>query len=455
MPARLIDSLATTGPLADLFSDDSLLQAMLDFEAALAKAEARLGVIPTGAADAIQTAAKAANFDMSAMARETLRGGTPGIPVSRALAAKVAAKDAEAARWVHWGATSQDVADTALMLLLKCAQPILAADLSRLETTLQQLSDRHRNTVMLGRTLLQAAPPVTFGLKAAGWLAAIRRSRMRLDDAFQDALILQFGGASGTLAALGDKGFEVGRAMAKELGLGFPDAPWHAHRDRLAALVAACGVLTGTLGKMARDISLLAQGEVGEAAEPESEGRGGSSTMPQKRNPIASALTLAAANRVPGLVAAFLAGMVQEHERSVGGWQAEGPTVAGVIQSTGLAIASMAEAANGLDVDPEQMRANIAATGGTVFAEKASMLLAAKLGREPARKLVAEAARRSEDEGRTLKEVLGEIPEVTRVLGGRALRDLETPEKYLGAAEELRKRLLVSEGREDSKPRKR
>jgi len=455
VPARLIDSLATTGPLADLFSDESLLQAMLDFEGALTRAEARLGIVPADAAEAIQAAAKAVNFDMAAMARDTLRGGTPGIPVSRALAAKVAAKDAEAARWVHWGATSQDVADTGLMLLLKRAQPILSKDLSRLETALEQLSDRHRNTVMLGRTLLQAAPPVTFGLKAAGWLAAIRRSRMWLDDAFQDALILQFGGASGTLAALGEKGFDVGRAIAKELGLGFPDAPWHAHRDRLGMLVAACGVLTGTLGKMARDISLLAQGEVGEAEEPGDEGRGGSSTMPQKRNPIASTLTLAAANRVPGLVASFLAGMVQEHERGVGGWQAEWPTVAGVIQSTGLAIASMAEAATGLAVDAEQMRANIEATGGTVFGEKASMLLAAKLGREAARKLVAEAARRSEDEGRTLKEVLGEIPEVTRVLGGRALRDLETPEKYLGAAEELRKRLLVSEGREDSKPRKR
>lgn len=308
---------------------------------------------------------------------------------------------------------------------------------------------------MLGRTLLQPAPPVTFGLKAAGWLAAIRRSRLWLDDAFQDALILQFGGASGTLASLGEKGFEVGRAMAKDLGLGFPDAPWHAHRDRLAALVAACGVLTGTLGKMARDISLLMQGEVGEAAEPEDEGRGGSSTMPQKRNPIASALTLAAANRVPGLVAAFLAGMVQEHERGVGGWQAEWPTVAGVIQSTGLAIRSMAEAAEGLEIDAEQMRQNIEATGGSVFAEKAAMLLAAKLGRDRAQEIVGEAARRSEEEGRTLKEVLGEIPEAARALGSRALRDLETPEKYLGAAEELRKRLLVSEGRQDSKPRKR
>ena len=372
MPARLIDSLATTGPLADLFSDDSLLQAMLDFEVALARAEARLGIVPASAADAIQAAAKAANFESAALARDTLRGGTPGIPIAKALTAKVSAKDPEGARWVHWGATSQDVADTGLMLLLKRAQPIFAGDFARLDAALLRLSERHAKTVMLGRTLLQAAPPVTFGLKAAGWLAAVRRGWLWLDDAFQDALILQFGGASGTLAALGDKGIDVGRAMAKELGLGFPDAPWHAHRDRLAALVAACGVLTGTLGKMARDISLLMQGEVGEAAEPESEGRGGSSTMPQKRNPIASAVTLAAASRVPGLVAAFLAGMVQEHERGVGGWQAEWPTVAGVIQSTGLAIASMAEAANGLEVDAEQMRANIEATGGSVFAEKAA-----------------------------------------------------------------------------------
>jgi 3-carboxy-cis,cis-muconate cycloisomerase len=249
--------------------------------------------------------------------------------------------------------------------------------------------------VMLGRTLLQAAPPVTFGLKAAGWRAAIRRSRARLDAAFAEALVLQFGGASGTLAALGEKGLEIGRAMAQDLGLTFPDAPWHAHRDRLAALIAACGVLTGCLGKMARDLALLMQGEVAEAAEPVGEGRGGSSTMPQKRNPIASAVALAAANRVPGLVAAFLAGMVQEHERGLGGWQAEWPTVASVIQSTGVALASMAEAAEGLDVSETQMRENIAATNGAVFAERISMLLAASLGREQSHKILENAVNSS------------------------------------------------------------
>jgi 3-carboxy-cis,cis-muconate cycloisomerase len=455
LAARLIDSLSTTGPLAELFSDDSVLQAMLDFEAALARAEARAGIIPQAAAKAIASAAKAAHFDSAALAGKALRAGTPGIPLARALTQRVRAADSAAARFVHWGATSQDVADTALILLLKRCEPILGSDLSRLERALRRLSEQHKHTVMLGRTLLQAAPPVTFGLKAAGWLAAIRRGRARLDVAFAEALVLQFGGASGTLAALGGKGLAIGRAMAEELGVGFPDAPWHAHRDRLAALVAACGVLTGSVGKMGRDIGLLMQSEAGEVAEPGSEGRGGSSSMPQKRNPIASTLALAAANRVPGLVAAFLASMVQEHERGLGGWQAEWPTVAATIQATGLAIASMAEAAEGLDVDSARMRANIDATRGAVFAERATMLLGAALGRDVAHKILEVATRRSTEEKRRLAEVLAEIPEVTRVLDSEVLRDLEKPEEYLGAAKEFRERLVAGPGRQERSKRKR
>jgi 3-carboxy-cis,cis-muconate cycloisomerase len=443
VPPRLIDSLTTTAPLAEIFSDESVLQALLDFESALARAEARAGIIPQSAADAIQSAAKAVNFEAAPLAAEFLRAGTPGIPLVKALSAKVRASNEEAARFVHWGATSQDVADTALVLLLKRAQPVFAADLARLEKSLAALSEKYRGAVMLGRTLLQAAPPVTFGLKAAGWLAAIRRSRARLDAAYADALVLQFGGASGTLAALGEKGLEVGREMARNLGLAFPDAPWHAHRDRLAALVAACGVLTGCLGKMARDLALLMQGEVAEAAEPVGGGRGGSSTMPQKRNPIASAVALAAANRVPALVAAFLAGMVQEHERSVGGWQAEWPTIAEVVQSTGAALASMAEAAKGLDVNEAQMRENITANNGAVFAERASMLLAASLGREHAHQILEDAVRRCELQRRKLGDVLAENPEVARLIDRETLRDLDTPESYLGVAETLRRRLLA------------
>ncbi|HEV8042114.1 MAG TPA: 3-carboxy-cis,cis-muconate cycloisomerase [Bryobacteraceae bacterium] len=433
MPVRLIESLATTEALADVFSDRQILRAMLDFEVALARVQARLEVIPRDAAEAIEKAA--ASFDASELARETLRAGTPAIPFVKALTEQARS------RFVHWGATSQDVVDTAFVLLLKQALPLLEADHVRLDSALGNLAEQHKGTIMLGRTLLQPAPPITFGLKAAGWKAAARRGWARVESRFTEALLLQFGGASGTLASLGDKGDAVGQALAEELGLPYPDAPWHAHRDRLAALMAACGVETGSLGKMARDISLLMQGEVGEVAEPSSAGRGGSSAMPHKHNPIACSLTLAAAHRVPGLVAAFLTSMVQEHERGVGGWQAEWPTVAAVVQATGLAIASMAEAAEGLTVDPVRMRSNIEATRGVIFAERVVMLLGESLGRDAAHKLLQEAARRSVTEDRRLIEVLKDIPEITRVIPLDVLRELDTPEDYLGAAEEFRKRL--------------
>jgi 3-carboxy-cis,cis-muconate cycloisomerase len=445
----LIDSLATTAPLAELFSDQSILEAMLSFEVALARMQARAGIIPETAANAIATAAGPANFDTKALSGDALRAGTPGIPLVKALTERVRVGNPAAAGYVHWGATSQDVADTALVLVLKRAQTILELDLARLEEVLRCLTVQHADTVMLGRTLLQAAPPITFGLKAAGWLGAIQRSRTRLNASFAEALVLQFGGASGTLAALGSRGLEIAQALAKELGLTCPDAPWHTHRDRLAALMGVCGVQTGTLGKIARDISLLMQEEIAEAAEPAAPGRGGSSTMPHKRNPIGCALTLAAAHRVPGLVATFLAAMVQEHERAAGGWQAEWPTVAGIIQTTGLAASSMAETLEGLTVNPTRMRANIDATNGVIFAERAMMLLASSLGRDVAHKLLEEATRKCAEEKRRLREVLAEMPEVTRLLDRATLQNLEAPEEYLGVADAFRSRLLSSQKRHD------
>ncbi len=442
MPARLIESLATTEALANVFSDQSVLQAMLDFEAALAHAEARLGVIPRSAAKAIKNAAKAAEFDLSTLAADILRAGTPAIPVVRALTERVRQKKPDAAGYVHWGATSQDVVDTALVLLLKRAPPILSGDLSRLARALRKLSQEHKHTVMLGRTLMQPAPPITFGLKVAGWAASVERSKKHLDQAFADTLVVQLGGASGTLASLGKKGMEVARSLADHIKLACPEAPWHTQRERLAGLMCACGVLTGSLGKMARDISLLMQSEVTEAAEPGGEGRGGSSTMPHKNNPIGCALTLAGAHRVPGLVASFLTGMVQEHERGLGGWQAEWPTVAAVIQATGLAAASMAEVAEDLKVDPSRMRANIEATRGAIFAERAAMLLGAELGREAAYKILQEASKKSTKQKRRFSEVLAEISEVSTHLDRATLRRLEAPEEYLGSAEAFRKALL-------------
>lgn len=448
MPARLIESLATTDGLADLFSDSSVLQAMLDFEVALAAAEAVAGIIPKVASEAIAKAASGNAFDHAALARDTLRAGTPSIPLVKALTERVRSADSNAAGFVHWGATSQDVADTTLVLLLKQAQPIIDADLSRLERALERLSDQHKNTVMLGRTLLQPAPPITFGLKAAGWLAAVRRAHENLLRSFGAALILQFGGASGTLASLGCKGIEIGSDLAKRLGLEYPEAPWHTFRDRLATLVCACGVLTGVLGKIARDVSLMMQHEVAEAAEKGGEGRGSSSTMPHKRNPIGCAVTLGSAQRLPGLVATFLGETIQEQERGVGGWQAEWQTVASVVQSTGLAACSMAEVVEGLTIDADRMRANIDSTRGGIFSERAMMLLAPEMGRDKAHKLLEEASRRSVEQKRHLSEVLREIPEVTAHLGSEILDLLETPEEYLGSAEAFRTRLLASSRRQ-------
>jgi 3-carboxy-cis,cis-muconate cycloisomerase len=439
----LIDSLATTAPFADLFSDESLLRAMLDFEVALARVQARAGIIPADAADTIAASAQVEFFDVESLTRDTLRAGTPGIPLVKALTERVRTGNHGAAGYVHWGATSQDVADTALVLVLKQLQAVLEADIVRAEEALRRLADQHAHTVMLGRTLLQGGPPITLGLKAAGWLGSLHRSRMRLKAAFGEALILQFGGASGTLAALGDRGLEISSALAQELGLACPEAPWHTHRDRLAALMCACGVLAGSLGKIARDISLLMQGEIAEVAEASAPGRGGSSTMPHKRNPIGCSLTLAASHRIPGMVASFLSAMTQEHERAAGGWQSEWPTVAGVVQATGLAAISMAEALEGLTVDTARMRANIDATHGTIFAERAMMLLAPHLGRDAAHKLLEEAVRKAIEQKRCLSEVLGEMAEIARLLDHAVLTDLDDPEKYLGVAEEFRTRLLA------------
>lgn len=451
MTGRLIESLATTPALAALFSDESVLQAMLDFEAALARAESRSNVIPKEAADAITAAAKPSNFNVSALADAAFRAGTPSIPLVKMLTDQVRKTDEDAARFVHWGATSQDLADSAMSLLLQRVEPILIADLLRMEKALASLSESHKNSVMLGRTLLQPAPPVTFGLKAAGWLASICRGRRRLQNAFRVAAVLQFGGASGTLASLGERGRAITQALSAELGFeSQPAAPWHTQRDQLATLICGFGVLTGSLGKMARDISLLMQSEVAEVAEPGGDGRGGSSTMPNKRNPTACVLTLAAAHRVPGLVASFLSAMLQEHERGVGGWQAEWPIVAAIVQSAGVAIVSMAEVSEGLSVDAQKMRLNIEDTNGAIFAERAMMLLGAKLGRDVAHQLVEAAVRKSAKDGSKLSAILAETVDVTTHLGRAELDELQVPEPYLGSAEAFRKALVSESNLQDT-----
>lgn len=429
MPMRLIDSLGTTEELAAAFSDAALLAAMLEFEVALARAQARIGLIPADAADPIARAASTAGFDTAALASEARRHATVVIPFVNAFTAHVQALDPAAAGYVHFGATSQDVGDTALVLILRGIKPILARDQERLSQALRKLSNEHSTTVMLARSLLQPAPPITFGYKAAGWHGAVTRSWRELSRAFSQSFQLQFGGASGTLASYGDRALPLAAALGDELRLRVPPAPWHAHRDRLAAVVAGCGIYTACLGKIARDISLLMQFEVGEAAEA----GGSSSAMPHKRNPSQSAVALAAAIRVPGLVAGYLSGMVQEHERAAGGMQAEWQSISAVVETTGSALAAVLNAIEGLTVDPVRMRANIANTRGAVFSEKASMLLAATYGRTAAQRMVAEAL------------PTGQPPSL---LTPEQIERLNVPEDYLGASEAFRRQLL--EDGEDS-----
>lgn len=425
MSRRVTECLAATEALSRVFSDASVVEAMLEFEAALARAEARVGVIPAAAAGRITEAAREGGIDAGELARQAYRAGTPAIPLVRMLTERVRAIDSEAAGYVHWGATSQDVVDSALVLLLRQCWKVLEGDHRRLMTALRRLAEDHSSTVMLGRTLLQPAPPVTFGLKAAGWLGAARRGWARVASRFGEAMYVQLGGASGTLAALGDQGIAVTEALAEEIGLRCPEAPWHGYRDRLGALLAALSIYTASLGKMALDLALLMQFEVGEAAEPGGDGRGGSSTMPQKHNPTACSLAIAAAKRAPGLLASFLEGMLQEHERAAGGWQGEWPLVEGVVQAAGVALESMLEVAEGVTVDVARMRRNLEGAGGSVFAEKAMMRLGTELGREAAYRAVQEAIRKT-----------GSPPE---------LPGLREPEGYLGSAEAFRKRLLEGE----------
>jgi 3-carboxy-cis,cis-muconate cycloisomerase len=438
MSSLLLASLGTTEELAAVFSDSSVLAALLAFESALARSQACLGLIPQSAAAAISRAAVADGFDAAAIAREARRSATLAIPFVNALVARVAEIDEPSARFVHWGATSQDIVDTAMVLLLGRAQGILACDHARLEKSLRALSERHAGTVMLGRTLLQPAPPITFGLKVAGWYGAVHRSWRRLRGSFGEALRLQFGGAAGTLAAYGSDGMALAGQLGKELHLPVSDAPWHAHRDRLAALAADCGIYTGALGKIALDIALLMQPEVAEAAEA----GGGSSAMPNKRNPSGCVIALAATNRTPGLVAAFLAGMVQEHERAAGGWQAEWQTLAELIEATGSALAAVAGVIDGLAVFPDRMLANLGATQGVIFAEKARMSVGARMGRDTAQALLADATREAIESGHPFREILQRKSEIASLLTAEQLEAMDRPEDYLGAAEQFRKQLL-------------
>jgi 3-carboxy-cis,cis-muconate cycloisomerase len=405
MDGSVFESFLSTPEITGVYAETAVVQAMLDFEAALARAQADCGLVPAKAAAAIAGACKAELHDVPAIVAASGRAGSLAIPLVKKLTETVSGFAAEAAGYVHWGSTSQDVIDTALVLVTRRALALVDRDLGVLIAGLLGLAARHGDLPVLGRTLLQPAQVVSFGFKIAAWIAPLVRAQQRLRDAGAAALQLQLGGAVGTLAVMGDRGPAVARRVAEILQLALPPAAWHTQRDALASLACEVGVLTGSLGKIAKDISLMAQGEVGELAEPSGGGRGGSSTMPHKRNPVASMVALAGALRVPHRVAAVLAAMVQEHERGLGNWQAELAETAGLWISAHGALKALADVADSLQVDAARMRANIDALQGLVFAEAAAMRLAERVGKARGHALLEHLSQQAVASGRHLRDV--------------------------------------------------
>lgn len=431
----MLDPLFRTNEMRVIFCDAHFLDCMLQFELALSRALARTGVAPAAAIPAVERTALPILFDVGMLGEQAKPAGNVAIPFVNALTAFVAKTNSEAAKFVHWGATSQDLLDTAMVLQIGEALLIFDGTLANLADALAALAEKHKSTVLAGRTWLQQGPPITLGLKAAGWLSVIERHRVRLKATARQVRVLQFGGAVGTLAALGERGGDVAAALAAELKLELPDVPWHSQRDRFAEVATNLGLLTATLGKMARDVSLLMQTEVAEASEPAASGRGGSSTMPHKRNPVGCAVVLATALRVPGLVSTMLNAMVQEHERGLGGWQAEWETLPEICLLAAGALSHTHSIVSELVIDEKQMQKNLEATRGLIFAEAVTMALAGKLGRSAAHAQVETLCHRAIKNGRHLREEILQDNEIRSHLSASEIDQLFNPRNYLGSAE--------------------
>jgi 3-carboxy-cis,cis-muconate cycloisomerase len=440
--------------------DTAWLQAMLDTEAALARALEQAGMAPAGAGEAITAAAKVASFDVDELGELASLTGNPVPGLARELSRRVPQAVVSA---VHRGATSQDIIDTAAMLLARRAIGVILADLATAADAAAGLAADHRSTIMIGRTLLQQAVPVTFGLVAAGWLTSVDEAREGLAAVSSRRLAVQFGGAAGTLASLGDRGRQVAALLASELGLALPLLPWHTDRLRIIDLGAALARTTAALGKIARDVTLLAQSEVGEVSEggsaPGPRGaqgtggrpaiqrtgggqaprRGGSSAMPNKHNPVAAIAILGCTRQVPGLLATLVAAAEQEHQRAAGAWHAEWEPLTALLRLTGSASSWAAELLSGLTVDTSRMAANLAATKGLALSENLTLLLAGVLGGTQAHDLVAEAGERAVSAGLPLRDVLLSVPKLEDrlVSAGITAEQIDAalqPAGYLGAA---------------------
>lgn len=429
-----------TDAMRALFSEQGFVQKMLDVEAALARVEARLGIIPAPAAASITAAARLERVSLEEIGASTRTVGYPVVAVVKALGR---AAGGDASRYVHWGATTQDIMDSALVLQMREGLALIEAQTKELAAALADKAETYRGTAMAGRTHLQHALPVTFGYKCAVWLAPFLDHLARLDELRRRALTVQFGGAVGTLASLGRNGRAVTEGLARELGLAAPDAPWHVNRERVVEVASFLGLLCGNLAKLATDVILLMQSEVGEVFEPHQSGRGGSSTMPQKRNPIASEYIIAGSRGVHALVPQMLAAMAQDHERATGPWQAEWLAMPQIFVLSSGALAQAAALAQGLTIDAEQMRKGLDAHHGLIMAEAVMMALAEKIGRDAAHHAVQQACDRAIEQRRALVDVLAEDAAVEPHLDRAVLGRLTDPASYLGEAPAVVDRVLA------------
>jgi len=453
---QLLDGFFRSPAVEPFFTDTAAVQSILDFEAALARAQARAGLIPDTFAATIASSCRAELFDLPVLAQAMPSAGNLAIPLLKQLTAIVARTSPDASRYVHYGATSQDALDTGLVLQLRHAIRAVQVDLEHIVASLSELTSAHRKTLLVARTWLQHALPTTFGFITAGWLDACLRHRARLDTLLEHSLVLQFGGAAGTLAALRDRGTLVASLLAQELTLPMPRIPWHAQRERIAEVATAYGILSGTFAKIARDLSLYMQTEIAELAEPSSPGRGGSSTMPHKQNPVACAAILASTSRVPAIVATVLSGLSGEYHRSLGPWQSEWETLPEVIRLTAGASNQLAALLPRILVNTDKMRANLELTNGLIYAEAITLALSERLNRASAHKLVEKACRQAQSERRHLQHVLSANSEVTAILSAQSLAQLFEPANYLGSAESFIESVLSAaklEPRSTSKSR--
>lgn len=439
----LLTPLMRGNALTAEFTDSQLLQGMLDFEAALARAQADCGVIPATAVAPIAQSCRAELFDLPALAESARSAGNLAIPLVRQLTARVKQNDPEAARYVHWGATSQDVIDTGLILQLRSALNHTQRSLANLMEAFAQQALRYQHTVMPGRTWLQQALPVTWGLKLAGTLDALLRWQERLRQLRPRVLVLQFGGAAGTLASLRQDGLAVAERLAQELTLTLPDTPWHTQRDRLLEVGGWYAGVGGTLGKFAQDFSLLMQTEVAEVSEPAVAGRGGSSAMPHKRNPVSCAAILTSVQRTPGLMATLFSAQLQQHERALGGWQAEWEVLPEIAMLVGHALEETQQLALNMQVFPQKMRDNLEITHGLMMAESVTLALAAFIGKQDAHHLMEALCQQAVEQGRSLRAVLVENPRVMAHLRESQLTALLDPMTATGSAEPFVQRVLT------------